>query len=154
MTDGRPGILLQNQQATCRWTRGFVENVAAAIALAVADARSAGRIYNVGEEPAPTEREWAERIGAVVGWTGTVVAVSATELPGHLKQQFDWRYDLWIDTTRIRQELGHVELVPLEIALERTVDWERSELEEIDRSHYAEEDAVLESNGPSSPPRR
>ena len=145
MTDGRPGILLQDQQAAWRWTRGFVDNVAAAIALAIADARSAGRIYNVGEEPAPTERVWAERIGAVVGWSGAVVAVSATELPDHLKLPFDWRYDLWIDTTSIRHELGYVEPVPLEAALERTVDWERSELRDMDRSHYAEEDTVLDS---------
>jgi len=72
-------VLLQNEQAAWRWTRGFVENVAAAIALAVVDARSAGRIYNVGEEPAPTEQEWVERIGAAANWNGAVVSVSANE---------------------------------------------------------------------------
>jgi nucleoside-diphosphate-sugar epimerase len=145
MTDRRPGILLQDQQANWRWTRGFVENVAAAVALAVSDARSLGRVYNVGEEPAPTEREWVERIGAGVGWGGAVVAVPSTELPDHLKQQFDWRYDLWIDTTPIRRELGYVEVVSPDVALERTVEWERSALDGVDRSNYAEEDAVLRS---------
>jgi nucleoside-diphosphate-sugar epimerase len=34
MVDGRPGILLQKEQAAWRWTRGYVGKVAAAIALA------------------------------------------------------------------------------------------------------------------------
>jgi hypothetical protein len=63
-----------------------------------------------------------ERIGAVVGWRGGVVTVSANELPKHLKQPFDWRYELWTDTSRIREEGGYVELIPLDVALERTVE--------------------------------
>ncbi len=49
MADGRPAILLEEAQAQWRWTRGYVENVAAAIALAAIDERAAGRIYNIGE---------------------------------------------------------------------------------------------------------
>ena len=62
MADGRPAILLAAEQARWRWTRGYVGNVAAAIALAVTDSRAAGRIYNVGDSPTPTEREWVENI--------------------------------------------------------------------------------------------
>jgi len=126
--DRSPGILMQTEQASWRWTRGFVENVAAAIALAVTDARSAGRVYNVGEETTPTEHEWAARVGAVAGWGGAIVAAPASELPDHLKQPFDWRYDLWTDTARIRNELGYVEPVSTEAALERTVEWELTQL--------------------------
>src|SRR5207249_1224013 len=49
MDDKRPAILLDEDVAQWRWTRGYVENVAAAIALAVVDERAIGRIYNVGE---------------------------------------------------------------------------------------------------------
>jgi nucleoside-diphosphate-sugar epimerase len=132
MLDGQPGILMQEEQADWRWTRGYVGNVAAAIALAVADARSAGRVFNVGDEPALSEREWVERIGAAAGWRGRVVAVPTSELPNHLKQPFDWRYELWTDTSRIREELGYVEPIPLDEALVHTVEWERSTLEGID----------------------
>ena len=69
MADVRPAILLADEQARWRWTRGYVGNVAAAIALAVTDGRAARCIYNVGENPTPTEREWVERIGAAAGGT-------------------------------------------------------------------------------------
>lgn len=145
MVDGRPGILLQEEEAAWRWTRGYVGNVAAAIALAVADARTVRRVFNVGDEPVLSERKWVERIGAAAGWRGTVVAVSAGELPNHLKQPFDWRYELWTDTSSIREELGYVELIPLDEALERTVEWERSTLDGTEPLNYSEEDAVLQS---------
>jgi nucleoside-diphosphate-sugar epimerase len=145
MVDGRAGILLHEAQAAWRWTRGYVGNVAAAIALAVADPRIVRRVFNVGDEPALSERRWVERIGAAVGWRGGVVAVSASELPKHLKQPFDWRYELWTDTSRIRKELGYVEPIPLDEALRRTVEWERSTLDGIEPLNYGEEDAVLQS---------
>lgn len=131
MARGEATILLQQDQAAWRWTRGFVENVAAAIALAVTDGRSARRVYNVGEEPALTEREWVERIAAAAGWRGEIVLVSGAEMPDHVKQPLDWRYDLWTDTSRIRRELGYVEPVDLDASLERTVAWERSTLDSV-----------------------
>jgi nucleoside-diphosphate-sugar epimerase len=129
MADGHATILLEDRHAGWRFTRGFVENVAAAVALAVTDSRSARRVYNVGDEPTLTEQEWVERIGAAAGWRGGVVAVPAAELPDHLKQPLDWRYDLWTDAAGIRRELGYVEPVPLDEALRLTVDWERSQLD-------------------------
>ena len=145
MMDGRPGILLQQEQAAWRWTRGYVGNVAVAIALAVADARTVRRVFNVGDEPTLSEREWVERIGFAVGWKGGVVAVSESELPSHLKQPLDWRYDLWTDTSSIREELGYVESILLDEALERTVEWECSTLDGAEPLKYDEEDAVLRS---------
>jgi nucleoside-diphosphate-sugar epimerase len=145
MVDGRAGILLHEDQAAWRWTRGYVGNVAAAIALAVADSRAASRVFHVGDEPALSERQWVEHIGAAVGWSGGVFAVSTSELPEHLKQPFDWRYELCTDTLSIRAELGFVEPTPLDVALERTVEWERSTFEGIEPLNYGEEDAVLQS---------
>jgi nucleoside-diphosphate-sugar epimerase len=145
MVDGRPGILLQQEQALWRWSRGYVENVAVAIALAVTDARAVRRVFNVGDEPTLSEREWIERIGVAVGWSGTVVAVSEGELPIHLRQPLDWRYELWTDTSSIREELGYAESILLDEALERTVEWECSTLDGAEPLKYDEEDAVLRS---------
>ncbi len=58
MEDGRPAILLDERQADWRWTRGYVENVAAAIVLALLDERASGHVYNVGEREARTEAAW------------------------------------------------------------------------------------------------
>ena len=145
MADGRPAILLAAEQARWRWTRGYVGNVAAAIALAVTDSRAAGRIYNVGDNPTPTEREWVEQIGAAAGWHGAVVSVPSDELPTHLRQPLDWRYHLHTSTVRIRSELGYAEPVSPEDAWQRTLGWERSHLPEVDRTDYAAEDVVLNS---------
>lgn len=49
MDGGRPATLLDEALANWDWTRGYVENIAAAIALVVTDERSTGCIYNVGE---------------------------------------------------------------------------------------------------------
>jgi nucleoside-diphosphate-sugar epimerase len=144
MLDGRRGILLQHEQADWRWSRGYVINVAAAIALAVADVRAVSRIFNVGDEPVLSERAWVERIGAAAAWTGRVVAVSASELPAHLRQPFDWRYELWIDTSSIRDDLGYVEPIPLNEALERTVAWELSTVDGTEPPNYGDEDAALQ----------
>jgi nucleoside-diphosphate-sugar epimerase len=122
-SDGAP-LLLEEGQAGWRWTRGFVENVAAALALVVGDRRSVGHVYNVGDEPTLTERDWVQRITAVAGWRGDVVSVPQPELPDDLRQPVDWRYHLWTDTTAMRSELGYVPPVPLDEALRRTVDWE------------------------------
>jgi nucleoside-diphosphate-sugar epimerase len=97
----QPQVTLQEAQAEWRWTRGYVENVADAIVLAAIRHEAAGRIYNVGEPDAPTEREWATLLGAVVD-----VAASVEGLP-----DYDWRCDLTTDTSAIRAELGYVEHV-------------------------------------------
>lgn len=147
MNAGRPAVLLGKEQAEWRWTRGYVENVAAAIALAVGDNRAAGRIYNVGEESALTEREWVEEIGMAVGWRGEVIEVPTEHLPDHLRQPFDFHYDLATDTTRIRAELCYRELINRQEALKQTVQWERSHLVEPEQRQYAAEDEMLATRG-------
>src|SRR5262245_65627168 len=50
MEDHRPAILLEKEAAQWRGSRGYVENVAAAIVLAIVDDQATNRIYNVAEE--------------------------------------------------------------------------------------------------------
>jgi nucleoside-diphosphate-sugar epimerase len=125
LSGGGGPILLEEDEARWRWTRGFVENVAAAVALAVTDRRSAGHVYNVGDEPTLTELEWVQQIARVAGGGADVVAVPRAELPVDRRQPRDWHYHLWTDTTALRSGLGYVQPVPLDEALRRTVEWER-----------------------------
>ncbi|HXK39528.1 MAG TPA: NAD-dependent epimerase/dehydratase family protein [Candidatus Paceibacterota bacterium] len=118
-------VLMTKEQAEWRWTRGYVEDVAAAIILAVVDDRAAGRIYNVGEETAVTELEWIELIRNAVGWRGEVVLASVEDVPEHSRERFDFRYELITDTMRIRDELGYREVVGREDAVRRSAEWER-----------------------------
>lgn len=148
MDDHRPAILMEESQSRWRWTTGYVENVAAAIVLAVTDERAAGRIYNVGETTTPAQAEWVERIGQAAGWNGRLLVVPKERLPAHLKQDYNLDQDIVMDSSRIRQELGYAEPVPLEEALRRTIAWERANPPEQippGKFDYAAEDAALAS---------
>jgi len=124
--DNGRDILLDEAKARWCWTRGYVEDVAFAIVLAVTNKKAAGRVYNVGEQYAHTESDWVKRIGRVVGWRGDVKAVPSTSLPDHLVEPYDWRHGLAANTNRIREELGYDETISPEEALQRTIAWERA----------------------------
>jgi nucleoside-diphosphate-sugar epimerase len=146
MDDHRPAILLDEAEAHWRWTHGYVENVADAIAMAVTDKRAAGRIYNVGEPFTFTMSKWVEKIGKAADWQGKVVLISHDQLPEPLRWGINAEQDIVVDTSRIRRELGYIERVDLEEALRRTVAWERANPpKEIDPKEfdYAVEDAFL-----------
>jgi nucleoside-diphosphate-sugar epimerase len=102
-------VSMSEPQSRWRWTRGYVENVADAIALATIDDRAAGKTFNVGDADSPTEWDWVEMLG------GRVNIVKESPLP------FDWRYDLVTDTSAIRRDLGYKERVGREEAIARTI---------------------------------
>ena len=91
MDDRRPVILLDEGLARWKCPRGYVDNVAAAIALAVVDDRATGGVFNVADPVAFTEAEWVHRIGEVVGWRGKVVTVPGGRIPVpyHVEQNLD-----------------------------------------------------------------
>jgi nucleoside-diphosphate-sugar epimerase len=90
-----------------RWTHGYVENVAAAIVLAVTDPRGAGRIYNVGEAVTPTISE-------------RLAGLPPSDIPASTDASLNFAHDIAYDTTRIRAELGYAEPVSYEEGLRRT----------------------------------
>lgn len=147
MDDQRPAILLGEAQARWRWSRGYVENVADAIALAVTNESAAGRVYNVGETEALTEADWVRAVGRAAGWDGRIVTVPDDSLPKHMASPVDYEHYLDTDTRRIRAELGYNERVPRDEALRRTIEWERTnppaETSSLE-TEYAAEDAVLD----------
>jgi len=145
MDDGRPAIVLGETHARWRWSRGYVENIAAAIALAVGDERAAGRIYNVAAEPALSEAEWIQAIARLAVWDGEVRLVPDENLPGPLQPRFDFTQHLEIDTAAIRSELGFRETVDEADGLKRTIEWELQTLNEVPdlRLNYAAEDEAV-----------
>ncbi len=125
MDEGLPAIVMDERRARWRAARGYVENVAEAIALAVTDPRATGRVYNVADAEAFTEREWALNIGRAAGWKGEVVTKPKGQLPADLVKEYDFSQHLFADTRRVRTELGYREPVTLAESLRRTIEWER-----------------------------
>jgi nucleoside-diphosphate-sugar epimerase len=124
MQERRPVILIDTLQAGWRWTHGYVDDVARAIASAVVDPRATGKVYNVGEPSTPTMAERIHQIARLMGWRGTLVPMSRERLPRHLQTPFEARQDLVMDSRKIRLELGYAETVSDEDALRRTIEWE------------------------------
>ncbi|HEX8995699.1 MAG TPA: NAD-dependent epimerase/dehydratase family protein [Ktedonobacterales bacterium] len=146
MDDGREVIALDAAEADWRWTHAYVDDVAHAIALAALDARSAGRVYNVGEARALSLEERASAVAAAAGWHGRIVRAPAGRLPEAMRFGIVTHQDIVADTSRIRAELGYHEVTPLDDAYARTVAWERANPVAQDDPatfDYAAEDAAL-----------
>jgi nucleoside-diphosphate-sugar epimerase len=144
MLNGRAVILIGPGEAEWRFCRGYVENVADAIVLAATDGKVTDRIYNVSEPDAPTEREWVELIGRIIGWHGAIVVVPDAELPVHLLRKRNWDQSWELDTSRIRSELDYRERVDRVESLRRTINWLENHLSDIDipADYYREEDQI------------
>jgi nucleoside-diphosphate-sugar epimerase len=116
-------IVISQAKAHWRWTRGYVEDIAAGFALAVTNRKAAGRAYNIGEKEAESEQDWIQRIGKAAGWDGELRI-------GHddATERYDWNHHLAGDTGRIRRELGYKETISPGEAMKRSVRWERSQM--------------------------
>jgi nucleoside-diphosphate-sugar epimerase len=148
MDDARPAILLDALQAAWRWTHGYVENVAEAIARAAVDERAIGRVYNVGEADVPTVADRVRQIATEARWDGSIVSISAGQLPQPLRVPYETRQDLVMDVRRISAELDFSEPVGREEAIRRTIAWERTNPSsdgDPGPAEYAAEDAALSS---------
>ena len=121
----RGGVQISAERSEWRWSRTYVENAAAAVALATAAKAGAARIYNVADEPVLTEHEW---IGAVARASGGNVEIQIlTESSAPADRRYEWRQHLCADTSRIRRELGWREKFGVEEALQRTFAARRGE---------------------------
>ena len=145
--DGRRFMLFEEKHAAWRSPRGYVENVASAIALAAISDRAVGRTYNVGEVESLSELAWARRVADVTGWDGALVTLSEDRTPPHLRQPGNLDQHWATDTTRIRQELGYAEPVGQDEAIRRSVYWERTHPPPVDAGlfDYGAEDAAQSS---------
>jgi nucleoside-diphosphate-sugar epimerase len=149
MLDGRPVILLAENEANWRWTHGYVENVADAITLAITNEHARGRIYNVGEPFALSVAERIEQIARAANWHGRIVRLPAERVPESIRWGINAAQDVVADTSRLRGELGYTERIDLEEAFRRTIAWERDNPpEKIDPAmfDYEAEDRLLDNH--------
>ena len=144
MDDARPHILFADDVAVMRTPRGYVENVAAGIALAAMSDRAAGQIYNVGEAEAFTELDWARKIAAAAGWLGEFVVLPHDKTPAHLHWPGNTAQHLVVSSEKLRRELGYNEPVPRDESIRHTVAWERKHPPDtVGPFDYKAEDAAI-----------
>jgi len=146
IADGRRHIIFPETLADWRSPRGYVENVAAAIALAATDDRAAGRIYNVCEEPPFSELEWARKIAIQMRWEGEFVVLPVERTPRHLLRPGNPAQHWAASSALVRHELGYEEPIAIEEAIRRTIRWEQESPPAVAFQaplDYAAEDAAL-----------
>jgi nucleoside-diphosphate-sugar epimerase len=125
IADQRRHIIFPATLAPWHSPRGYVENVAAAIALAATDERAARRIYNVCEQPSFGELDWARKIASAMHWDGEFVMLPVESTPSHLLRPGNTAQHWTASSARIRQELEYQEPVAIEDAIQRTISWEK-----------------------------
>jgi nucleoside-diphosphate-sugar epimerase len=122
--DHRPAIILADDHAAWKGPRGFVENVAHAIAVASTSDRAMGQTYHLCDEPTLTELEWQKRIAAQTEWRGKFVVLPNRLTPKHLLMPGNASQHVVANSERIRKDLGYKEPFTLDEALQRTIRWE------------------------------
>jgi nucleoside-diphosphate-sugar epimerase len=113
------------------FSRGYFENMAHSIVLAVESNSAAGQVYNAADTRAMTPWQIATTISDILGHTWEIVSVPRVLMPTCTQSQgrpyscdpYDIEPHLLLDTTKIRAELGYADLVQCRAALERTVEW-------------------------------
>jgi nucleoside-diphosphate-sugar epimerase len=116
-------VRLNAAEASWRTTRGYVEDVAAAITLAALAPEAAGETFNIGEPDALSQQEWLKAIAIAGGWQGDIVA-DATIAPS---RSANWDVSLVVRTTRLRTMLGYREPVGRTVGLQRAIAELRAE---------------------------
>jgi nucleoside-diphosphate-sugar epimerase len=105
-------------------TRGYVENAASGVLLAVDHPEVAGgNQYVISGERSYSMRQIIEAVVAILGAELELVDLPYDlALPCHPLWQHD-RANRMVSVDKARRDLGYRDLVPDDVALERTVDW-------------------------------
>jgi nucleoside-diphosphate-sugar epimerase len=146
VADGRSSILFSEDLAAWRGPRGYVENVAHAIAVVATSDQAAGRIYNICDEPSLSELAWQSKIAKQMNWNGKFVLLPRGQTPKHLLQPGNAAQHVVASSDRIRTGLGYQEPVEVEEAIRRTIAWEQQNPPSIidpQQFDYSAEDAAL-----------
>lgn len=120
-------IALPQPWAQWRTSYGYVEDVAAGIALAATHEAASRRVFNLGMAETPTHEDWVARFAAVMAWRGRIKLDSDATSPLAMQiKALDLSFPLLLSTRRIRSELGFAEVVDERTALVRTIEHELS----------------------------
>ena len=154
--DGRKRLIIADGGLTV-FPRGYAENVAHGLLLAVDNPdASAGKDYGVKDQRQYTVRQWIEAVAKYMNHEWELVDMPwEFALPAHVYSMADRERETWVsNTSRIETELGYRDVVPVEAALKKTVDWllenrpepgGEVEAQLADPFNYEKEDQIIEA---------
>lgn len=127
---GRKQIALPNG-GQALFPRGYLENMAHTVVLALESEQASGQIYNAADTAALSLRQIVESIGEIMDHRWEIIPVPRWLLPTVPQSQglpyscdpYDIEPHLLFDLAKLKDELGYRDLVPVERALEETVKW-------------------------------
>jgi nucleoside-diphosphate-sugar epimerase len=124
MIQGRARFVVTHPWASWRSTFGYVDDVAAGIALAAVHPRAGGETFNLGRANTPTNIAWAASFAEHLNWRGDLRLAHPDMARGALAKAvsaLDLDYPLFIDNAKIRRRLGYAEVTDFDETLARTV---------------------------------
>jgi nucleoside-diphosphate-sugar epimerase len=122
--DGRRAIIVPEDGLTLNHA-AYVENAAHALLLAVDHPdRSAGQIYNVGDEHVLTLRQIIELITDALGHPLEIISMPwQFAIPARPMISQAWTTHRVFDLSKLRSQLGYKDVVPAEQAMKITARW-------------------------------
>ncbi|MFQ6096022.1 MAG: NAD-dependent epimerase/dehydratase family protein [Candidatus Bathyarchaeia archaeon] len=128
--DGRRQIAIPDG-GQALFPRGYFENMAHTVVLAVENQVASGQVYNAADVDALSLRQIVEMIGEIMEHNWEIIPVPRELMPPAPQSQglpyscdpYDIEPHLLLDLTKIKTELGYHDLVPIRKAMENTVRW-------------------------------
>jgi len=128
--DGRKEIPVADGGAAL-FSRGYLQNMAHSIVLALENRKAEGEIYNASDERTLSVRQIVQMIGEIMDHEWETVPVPRLLMPKITQTQglpfscdpFDIEPHLLLDISKIKTQLSYRDLVPVRKAMENTVKW-------------------------------
>ncbi len=128
-------------------TRGFVEDVARGIRLAVETQGIERQVFNLGETRTYPVGQWAQMILDAAGSGAELVRVPTGKLPADLGMTGNIAQHLLVDSSKAGAVLGWEDTDPRQ-ALRASVTWHMANPPQEKPADFAADDAALESTRP------
>jgi nucleoside-diphosphate-sugar epimerase len=136
MDAGRKAIVVSESLSNWRWSRGYVENVAAAVSHALSHQPPAVGVFNLSDPVVLSQQAWIESIAEVAAWDGNIVILPDDQLPPPLRLPYNFAQDWSIDASHFRKTTGFADPFTLKESVRKTVEWQRANPPELSAEEW------------------
>lgn len=120
--DRRPHILVPGNGGRLR-NRGYVDNLAHAVLLAIGNSRASGQIYNISDERTLSLSELVTCVAEAAGHRWDIVPTAHPIVEEVCRGYVSEPHHQLFDLSKAKAELGYGDTVPVLAAVRKTVEW-------------------------------